>query len=582
MKTAIKSIMKQSILFLAILLSAGGRCYAAAGQSRPDQEYSRRRAEQAVREERARFEAIQAERQRQAEEDKLEHERREKLRRQEEQMRAEKARYEALQEERRRQAEQDAQEKQPQAEQEERRERIRREDAKMQAERERFEALQAERRRQSAQANSENQSESAFERKERRERMRREENEMLAEKARFEAIQAERRRQGASGSRRKKDEEHVKPRGRRYGSANSSGSYSQAGPSSSSHGSSDQATNNNAFIRAAGRGDLMSVRHFLSQGAHLDAKDENGSTALHVACGNNYPEVAQHLFMQGANCAVSNNAGRTPLQEAWCRGSRKIIELFTGFFVINDAYGYLIPISKRTPGLLESAHPDRRIDWRQLMCGGYVNVLPAKIDLVAREAARALGVENVYFFQTNKNSSFACEMAFGKIALSATCMADGYAGTYDVNGKPTNQQGAFFKKTLYHELCHIRGRHCVTASQKGVTDTSDFARSQEMEAELGALYYLFKIDGIAQFSLYIDDAQHPPRTDLWRYIAHLYRQLLNNPAADFNIVKELAAHYLEEKTSGRVVIQDIVAATKQQLARLSKRSLGIVDQWVIA
>ena len=71
---------------------------------------------------------------------------------------------------------------------------------------------------------------------------------------------------------------------------------------------------------------------------------------------------------------------------------------------------------------------------------------------------------------------------------------------------------------------------------------------QEMEAELGAIYYLKRFHKIIWNSDgYVEDAQHPTSKDQLKYNRRLLQRLRANRHADYTVVQELAKEYLIAK-----------------------------------
>lgn len=70
------------------------------------------------------------------------------------------------------------------------------------------------------------------------------------------------------------------------------------------------------LIKAIFLGNLQMVEQLIEQGADINAKADNGWTALHYAAKRGYVEVVKYLIEQGADINAKNNAGETPLYEA--------------------------------------------------------------------------------------------------------------------------------------------------------------------------------------------------------------------------------------------------------------------------
>ncbi len=78
---------------------------------------------------------------------------------------------------------------------------------------------------------------------------------------------------------------------------------------------------NIALVEASLKGRVGAVRAILDQGANVNARGSNGSTALMMACWWGHLEVARLLLDRGANVNAKSPDGYTALMEA-CRFGR--------------------------------------------------------------------------------------------------------------------------------------------------------------------------------------------------------------------------------------------------------------------
>ncbi|EAX90040.1 hypothetical protein TVAG_294210 [Trichomonas vaginalis G3] len=69
------------------------------------------------------------------------------------------------------------------------------------------------------------------------------------------------------------------------------------------------------------------LEYFLSHGANVNDKDENGKTALHYTAVNNSKEIAEVLLSHGANINEKNENGDTALHIAAWNNSKEIAEV---------------------------------------------------------------------------------------------------------------------------------------------------------------------------------------------------------------------------------------------------------------
>jgi len=83
----------------------------------------------------------------------------------------------------------------------------------------------------------------------------------------------------------------------------------------------------NLLHEAAAAGDIEQVKSLISQGANLDARDNQGSKPLHHAAVNGHKKVAELLIENGADVNTKHNFGGTALHLAAGRGHKDVVEL---------------------------------------------------------------------------------------------------------------------------------------------------------------------------------------------------------------------------------------------------------------
>ncbi len=91
------------------------------------------------------------------------------------------------------------------------------------------------------------------------------------------------------------------------------------------------ATNGDFMIAAAANGDLAKIEKYLNSGVHIDARANNGWSALIMASCFDYLEIVEMLVNKGADIDARDNYGMTALIWASANGCSSVVN-----FLINS------------------------------------------------------------------------------------------------------------------------------------------------------------------------------------------------------------------------------------------------------
>lgn len=84
---------------------------------------------------------------------------------------------------------------------------------------------------------------------------------------------------------------------------------------------------NDELIEAAVERNLKKVKYLIKNGTNLNAKEENGWTALSLAAWHGYSEIVECLIKHGADVNASDKDGSSPLYYAAGRGYSEVVKL---------------------------------------------------------------------------------------------------------------------------------------------------------------------------------------------------------------------------------------------------------------
>jgi ankyrin repeat protein len=81
------------------------------------------------------------------------------------------------------------------------------------------------------------------------------------------------------------------------------------------------------LLRAVFRNDAAAIKSLAARGVDVNAPDQVGRTALHLAADRGHLKAAQALLAAGAKSSVTDRSGLTPLHLAALRGRAKVVSL---------------------------------------------------------------------------------------------------------------------------------------------------------------------------------------------------------------------------------------------------------------
>ncbi len=87
---------------------------------------------------------------------------------------------------------------------------------------------------------------------------------------------------------------------------------------------------NTPLLKAASAGDLKEMERCLAAGSDVNAKNRQGSAAIHIAVESGRTDMALLLMSKGASLTIRDRKFRTPLMIARNKNNREMIDILTG------------------------------------------------------------------------------------------------------------------------------------------------------------------------------------------------------------------------------------------------------------
>ena len=124
------------------------------------------------------------------------------------------------------------------------------------------------------------------------------------------------------------------------------------------------------LLTAAVSGDIFSVERLLKEGADINARASNGTTALMGAAYSDYPRTTRLLIARGADVNATSADGLTALHYAAGAGNTEIV----GALLTAGADPNATSMDGTTP-LMRAARAGRDETVKQLIAGGAVHTI---------------------------------------------------------------------------------------------------------------------------------------------------------------------------------------------------------------
>ena len=90
------------------------------------------------------------------------------------------------------------------------------------------------------------------------------------------------------------------------------------------------AISDNEFIKLCAEGNAEKIEEAINNGANIEAKDDNGNTALILAASEGYTQIVELLLQYGANINAKDNKGYTAFSVARSGQIRRLLHAYHG------------------------------------------------------------------------------------------------------------------------------------------------------------------------------------------------------------------------------------------------------------
>jgi ankyrin repeat protein len=131
---------------------------------------------------------------------------------------------------------------------------------------------------------------------------------------------------------------------------------------------------------------LTAVEKYIQSGADLNAQNNDGDTALHIACRHGQLEIAERLVKLNAELALFNNAGLIPLHVAVCANQLEIVRMMLNYCkTMSETYEQAQQQQQLQQGANQTS---------QLIASERFNIIDVKADCVVGDTALIMAIRN--------------------------------------------------------------------------------------------------------------------------------------------------------------------------------------------
>lgn len=143
-----------------------------------------------------------------------------------------------------------------------------------------------------------------------------------------------------------------------------------------------------AFIMGR-RPSAAAIEKYIQSGADLNMQNDDGDTALHLACRHGHVDIAERLVKLGADLVTYNNAGLIPLHVAVCANHTQIVRMMLEYCrSMSDTFEQIQQQQQ------QQQQQGQVTPSSQLIVAEQYNIIDVKADCVVGDTSLIMAVKN--------------------------------------------------------------------------------------------------------------------------------------------------------------------------------------------